>query len=87
MGAFLDDGDQQVDLDCDPALGFDRVFAGPVECLDAQVLLDPLEEQFNLPSTADEILVDHSSPETAQRLHAVNMPSWPRRFPEGDSQS
>ena len=46
--AFLDDGDQQVDRDGDPDLGFDRVFAGSVEGLDAQVLLDPLEEQLDL---------------------------------------
>jgi hypothetical protein len=31
-------------------LGFDRVFAGSVEGLNTQVLLDPLEEQFNLPA-------------------------------------
>ena len=48
--SFLDDGDQQVDRDGDPDLGFHRVFAGSVEGLDAQVLLDPLEEQFDLPA-------------------------------------
>jgi hypothetical protein len=48
--SFFDDGDQQVDRDGDPDLGFDRVFAGSVEGLDAQVLLDPLEEQFHLPA-------------------------------------
>ena len=41
---------RQVDRDGDPELGFDRVFTGSVECLHAQVLLDSLEEQFNLPS-------------------------------------
>jgi len=46
---FLDDGNQQVDRDSDTYLGFDRVLAGPEEDHDAQVLLDPLEEQFHLP--------------------------------------
>ena len=46
---FLDDGNQQVDRDSDPNLGFDGVLAGSKEDLDAQVLLDPFEEQFYLP--------------------------------------
>ena len=46
---FLDDGNQQVDRDGDPDLGFDGVLAGSEEDLDAQVLLDPFEEQFHLP--------------------------------------
>jgi hypothetical protein len=45
--SFFDDGDQQVDRDGDPELGFDGVFAGSIEGLDAQVLLDPLEEQLS----------------------------------------
>jgi len=48
--AFFGDGDQQADRDGDSELRFDHVFTGSVECRDAQVLLDPLEEQFNLPS-------------------------------------
>jgi len=47
---FLDDGNQQVDRDGDPYLGFDSVLASSEEDLDAQALLDPFEEQFHLPS-------------------------------------
>src|SRR5438093_11760243 len=35
----------------DPDLRFYCILAGPVERLDAQVLLDPFEEQFHLPAT------------------------------------
>src|SRR5829696_10439998 len=47
---FLDDGDEHVDGDGDPDLSFDGVFGRPEEALDAQMLLDPLEEEFDLPS-------------------------------------
>src|SRR5579885_39476 len=48
--AFFDDCNQHVDRDGDPDLGFDRVLRGSKEGLDAQVLLDPLEEQLDLPA-------------------------------------
>ena len=41
---------QDVDANGDPHLGLDRVIAGAEEMLNPQVLLDPLEEQFDLPS-------------------------------------
>jgi hypothetical protein len=47
---FADDGDQHVDRDSDPDLRLDCVLADAVEGLDAQVLFDPLEEQFYLPA-------------------------------------
>ena len=47
---LLDDGHQDVDGDGDPDLGLHGVLGGAVEALDAQVLLDPLEEQFDLPA-------------------------------------
>ena len=47
--ALLDDSDQNVDRNGDPDLGFHGVFRGPEEALDAQVLLDPLEEQLDIP--------------------------------------
>jgi hypothetical protein len=37
--------------DGDPHLDLHRVHRGPVERLDAQALLDPLEEQLDLPPT------------------------------------
>src|SRR6202035_2904184 len=48
--ALLDDCDEDVDRDGDPDLGFYRVFGCPEELLDPQMLLDPLEEQLDLPS-------------------------------------
>ena len=45
---FFDDGDEQVDGDGDPDLSFDGVLAGPVESLDAQMLLDPFEQQADI---------------------------------------
>ena len=48
--ALADDGHQHVDRHGNPDLGLHSVLAGPVEGLDSEVLLDPLEEQFHLPS-------------------------------------
>ena len=50
LKTFLDDGDQHVSADGDPDLRLHRVLAGAEKCLDAQMLLDPLEEQFDLPA-------------------------------------
>ena len=47
---FLHDGDQHVGADRDPDLRLHGVLAGAQKCLDAQVLLDPLEEQLDLPA-------------------------------------
>lgn len=46
----LDVGDQQKVYEHDPYLRHHGVFACPKEGFDLQVLLYPLEEQFNLPS-------------------------------------
>lgn len=48
MHPFLDDGDQQIGRDCDPDLRLDGILTGAEERLDAQVLLDPVEEQLDL---------------------------------------
>src|SRR5579883_421729 len=47
---LFDDGDEHVDGDGDPHLGLHGVLRGAVEALDAQVLLDPLEEELDLPA-------------------------------------
>ena len=47
--ALFDDGDEHVDGDRDPDLGFDGIFRGAEKSLDAQVLLDPFEEQLDTP--------------------------------------
>jgi hypothetical protein len=52
MQAFLSNGDQHVGADCNPDLRFDRVLVGAIKRLDAQVLLDPFEEQLDLPALA-----------------------------------
>ncbi len=44
------DGHQYVDTDRHPHLRLHRVLARAVETFDAQVLFDPLEEQFRLPA-------------------------------------
>ena len=49
---FLDDRYQHVDADGDPDLRPHSILGSAVEAFDAQVLLDPLEEQFHLPSTS-----------------------------------
>ena len=50
MQALLDDGNQHVCAYGDPDLRLHGVLACAQECLDAQVLLDPLEEQLDLPA-------------------------------------
>ena len=50
MKFLFHDGDQDVDAERDPDLGFHGVVAGAVKRFDAQVLLDPAEEQFDLPT-------------------------------------
>ena len=48
--AFLDDRDEHIDRDGDPDLGFHGILRGAIELLDAKMLLDPLEEQLDLPA-------------------------------------
>ena len=45
-------GKEQIDAKRDPDLGQNRVGGSSKEGLDLQVLLDPLEEQLDLPSAA-----------------------------------
>jgi hypothetical protein len=52
---FASDGNKQVGADGDPDLSFYRVGAGPIKCLDTQVLPDPFEEQFDLPAKSVEV--------------------------------
>ena len=50
LKAFFDDGNEHIDRNRYPYLGFHGVFRCAVETLDSQVLLDPFEEQFNMPA-------------------------------------
>jgi hypothetical protein len=47
---LLDDSDEHVDRDGDPNLALYGVFGSTEKALDAKMLLDPLEEQFDLPA-------------------------------------
>ena len=55
MQSFLGNGDQHVSADGDPDLRFGRVLVGAIKRLDAQVLLDPFEEQFDLPALSIQV--------------------------------
>ena len=50
MQAFLQNGDEQLSGDGGPDLGAHGVRAGAVKGFDAQMLLEPFEEQFDLPA-------------------------------------
>jgi hypothetical protein len=49
------DGHEHINRDRDPDLSAQGVLGSAVEILDAQVLFDPLEEQFDLPTAAIEL--------------------------------
>ncbi len=51
MKLIFDNGDQHVSSDGAPDLRFGRVLAVVDEAFDMQMLLDPLEEQLDLPAT------------------------------------
>ena len=55
MQTLLRNGDQQVGGYGNPYLRLHRVLAGAKEPLDAQVLLDPFEEQLHLPALAVQV--------------------------------
>ena len=55
MQTFFQNGDEQVNGDGTPNLGAHRVGRRAVKGLDAQMLLDPFEEQFDLPASAIEL--------------------------------
>ena len=50
MQTFFDDSDEDVSADRDPYLRLDGILAGSQKSLDTQMLLDPFEEQFDLPA-------------------------------------
>ena len=62
MQAFLGNGDQQISADRDPDLRLDRVLVGTIKRLDAQVLLDPFEKQFDLPALAVQVCTCNLGP-------------------------
>lgn len=50
MQTFFDDSDEYVSTDRDPYLRLHSILAGAQKGLDTQMLLDPLEEQLDLPA-------------------------------------
>lgn len=52
---LLEDGHEQVNAEGRTDLDTDGVLRGAVESLDAQMLLEPFEEQFDLPAAAVEL--------------------------------
>ena len=50
LETLLYNGNQDVRADGDPDLRLHRILAGAQKRLDTQVLLDPFEEQFDLPA-------------------------------------
>lgn len=55
MQLLLDDRHQNVDGDSGPYLSSHRILRGAIKSLDAQMLFDPAEKQFDLPTTAIEL--------------------------------
>src|ERR1044071_128461 len=52
MQLLFDDRHQNVDGDSNPDLSSHRILRGPIESFDAQMLFDPAEKQFDLPTTS-----------------------------------
>jgi len=52
---FFDDSHKDINGDGDPDLGFHRILRGPVKSLDAEMLLDPFEEQLDFPPAPEEL--------------------------------
>src|ERR1039457_3417886 len=55
MQTFFQEGDEQINGDGGPDLGAHRVRTGAVKSFDAQMLLEPFEEQFDLPAALIEL--------------------------------
>ena len=55
MQTLFQDGDEEINGDGGPDLSAHRVVRGAVKGFDAQMLLDPFEEEFDLPATAIEL--------------------------------
>jgi len=55
MQTLFQNGDEQVNGDGGPDLSAHRVWRGAVEGFDAQMLLDPFEEEFDLPTSTIEL--------------------------------
>jgi len=52
---FFDDGHKDIHGDGNPDLGFHGILRGPIKSLDAEMLLDPFEEQLDFPPASEEL--------------------------------
>ena len=90
---LLDDGDEHVNADRDPHLSLHRVVARPVKGFDMQVLFDPFEEQFDLPTLLVKrgndgggqckIVRQKYEPLSSLRIAKANTPQMLRIVPPG----
>ena len=71
MKLLFDNGNQHVSGEGASDLRIHRIFADVDETLDAQILLDPLEEQFDLPAA----LVKRGNRQCGQSGIVVKIPS------------
>jgi hypothetical protein len=55
MHLFFDNGHQYVNSDCNPDLGLDGILGDPIKRFDTKVLLDPFEEDLDLPATLKQL--------------------------------
>ena len=55
MYLFFGKGYQHVNRNCNPDLGLDGILGGPVKRFDTKVLLDPFEENLDLPTTLKQL--------------------------------
>ena len=58
MEPFADDCHQKITANGDPNLRFDGILRGSIKGFDPQMLLDPFEEQFNVPAAAVQFTLD-----------------------------
>ena len=55
MYLFFDNGYQHVNRNCNPDLGLDGILGGSIKRFDTKVLLDPFEEDLDLPATLKQL--------------------------------
>ena len=55
MHLFFDNGYQHVNCNGNPDLGLDGILGGAIKGLDTKVLLDPFEEDLDLPATLKQL--------------------------------
>jgi len=56
---FFDNGCQHVNCNCNPDLGLDGIFGGPIKRFDTKVLLDLFEENLDLPTTLKQFRISY----------------------------